>query len=698
MLGYLPAERVSLNWQTRPRGRFTSRIVDAAELPAAVGQVPQPSCVWFGVNPTSAQHGRGTAADVTRLAALYCELDDDDTSPAQMAAILADIIRVLGEPAAVVASGHGRHVYWPVTGGTITDEFTRDDAAALLARLYRIVCAVAAQHGAGTPDNVCELARVLRVPGTVNHKRDPVPVTLTVNAHADALTVADARQRLDAAEQQYPAPPAPPPPPVAPGDSSADRRYALATLDSHAGQLAGMAPETGRNNALNAAALRCYRLADGAGMDRAIVTATLTDAAQRAGTEGIAGTLASAARKADQEGAAYRPNNSTGPDLGDTTVTAAELGAEDQPHDGEPRPGTDKAAGWQPMDLGPYLRGEIRRPTPELGPPRSDGLRFLYPGKEHAIIGETESGKTWFALGAAAVEMKAGRDVVYIHYEEADPGSTIERLRRLGLPDATIAARLRFVAPINPVQSDWLAALLDPAPRLVIHDGVNEAMALHSAGIKDVEGAAEFRRRLILPCLRAGAATLACDHLPMIRDAGRRDAIGSVHKGNALDGARILLENVEPFGRGLRGASRVYITKDRPGYLRAQGEPSRAVPGKTYMGTLVVDDTDSAGPDFMTIWAPKADSDGTNLNVGPDASPVADAVVAVIAAQDGQRVESWRQLCAHLRAGGHKLGDAAIRDAVDDLVVAQRITAASGPRGATAYQLTPATAAGASNE
>ena len=58
-------------------------------------------------------------------------------------------------------------------------------------------------------------------------------------------------------------------------------------------------------------------------------------------------------------------------------------------------------------------------------------------------------------------------------------------------------------------------------------------------------------------------------------DSSRRDAYGNVHKGNALDGARIMLENVEPFGRRMRGVSHVYVTKDRPGHLRSHGRPTK---------------------------------------------------------------------------------------------------------------------------
>ena len=82
---------------------------------------------------------------------------------------------------------------------------------------------------------------------------------------------------------------------------------------------------------------------------------------------------------------------------------------------------------------------------------------------------------------------------------------------------------------------------------------------------------------------QAGAAVLSCDHLPMGSDAARTNAYGTVHKGNTLDGARIQLENAEPFGRELRGVSHVFITKDRPGHLRAHGKPTK-IPGKTYPG------------------------------------------------------------------------------------------------------------------
>ena len=150
-------------------------------------------------------------------------------------------------------------------------------------------------------------------------------------------------------------------------------------------------------------------------------------------------------------------------------------------------------------------------------------------------------------------------------------------------------------------------------PSLVVLDGVNEAMSMHAMGIRDEDGAAAFRRRIVKPCTAVGAATLACDHVVKDRERRGRDALGSVHKGNGLTGALILLENAEPFGRGKRGVSYVFITKDRPGYLRRRGRADRKTPGKTYMGSLIVDDTRTWVPDGLDLafFAPPDEEDAS---------------------------------------------------------------------------------------
>jgi hypothetical protein len=321
---------------------------------------------------------------------------------------------------------------------------------------------------------------------------------------------------------------------------------------------------------------------------------------------------------------------------------------------------------WEPVDLGPYLRGEVEQPKPLLGIVRSDALRLIYPGREHAILGETESGKTWYALGCVAAELTAGNPVVYVHYEEGDPGSTIERLLLLGVDPAAITGLLRFVAPSKPAHIEWISALLSPAPSLVIHDGVNEAMSLIGADIMAADGAASFRRRLVAPFLRVGAATLACDHLPKEREGRSRDAYGSVHKGNALDGARIVLENTKPFGRGMRGISYVFVTKDRPGHLRAHGRPTN-------------------GPDFVVrFFAPK-DDDEPAARKDP-ATALADTIHDVLWQLPNHTVASGGLLMAQVRKAGHQVRGTKFWSAVDDLIVDGRVTEVLGKRGARGFE------------
>ncbi|WP_264991222.1 hypothetical protein, partial [Mycobacterium kiyosense] len=336
---------------------------------------------------------------------------------------------------------------------------------------------------------------------------------------------------------------------------------------------------------------------------------------------------------------------------------------------------------WHPIDLGPYLRGEMKPPEPpSLGAARSDGVRLIYSGREHVVIGETESGKSWFVLACAAAELQRGNPVVYVHYEEPGPESTIERLRDLGVPDKLMLPPLfRFVAPNEAANRDNISNLLDPVPTLVIHDGVNEAMTLNGHDILAAEGAALFRRRLIAPFLRAGAATIACDHLPGGADGTRKNAYGSVHKGNAIDGARIALENREPFGRDRRGRSNVYVTKDRPGHLRKHGSPDRSTVGKTYLGTLVVDASDPFKPLELMFYAPTPEDTAAATDLSK--SKLADTIWEVTRTLPDHRVKSKRALYALMREAGHSFREADASATVDAMLEQGRLI----PDGANAF-------------
>ena len=98
----------------------------------------------------------------------------------------------------IVDSGHGLHPYWPISDGHITGGDI-GAALALVRRWGRLVAVAADQLHAGV-DNVYDLARMMRVPGTLNNKTRgngaaPIPVV----AHDDTggpLSVAKVDERL----------------------------------------------------------------------------------------------------------------------------------------------------------------------------------------------------------------------------------------------------------------------------------------------------------------------------------------------------------------------------------------------------------------------------------------------------------------------------------------------------------------------
>lgn len=182
-----------------PGGTFTSRVVTTED--AAAWAVPTDRDAWYSVNPIAGpardHAGRGTAKDVVRLTALYADLDikgnglaDYDTARAVID-VLSDILG--SRPVATTLSGNGMQPYW-----AIDDTIAGAAAAALLRRFGRLARHVASVHG-GNVDSVYDLARVLRVPGSRNHKNPAQPkqvITLSDTGHP--LTHADIDEALNA--------------------------------------------------------------------------------------------------------------------------------------------------------------------------------------------------------------------------------------------------------------------------------------------------------------------------------------------------------------------------------------------------------------------------------------------------------------------------------------------------------------------
>ncbi|WNM74151.1 DNA primase/helicase [Mycobacterium Phage Nergal] len=213
LLGYSPGEHLSINYQgTDDTAQFLSQVIEygPAVGPRALAHV-EANNVWYGVNPiTPREAGRGKADDVTRLAAVWCDLDVKpgacrDLDHAHQ--IINELSALVGtRPSAIVFSGHGLQPYWPIEDGQLSgtpdlaaasDEL-RHEAAAVLKRWGRLACMVADNLGAKIDRGVYDLARVLRVPGSYNRKGEPVLVECWPDTGAP-LAIDELAERLDEA-------------------------------------------------------------------------------------------------------------------------------------------------------------------------------------------------------------------------------------------------------------------------------------------------------------------------------------------------------------------------------------------------------------------------------------------------------------------------------------------------------------------
>ena len=141
-------------------GRQTWFDIMAIEQAASfIAEAEGEACVGVGVRSRRS----GKAEDVLGVTALWADLGADPEAWARFPL----------EPSIVVDSGHGSHVYY-LTTGLLTDR-------ELVARHVKAL--QVALHG---DDNAIDLARVMRVPGGMNHKEpmEPAPVRL-LDLHSD---------------------------------------------------------------------------------------------------------------------------------------------------------------------------------------------------------------------------------------------------------------------------------------------------------------------------------------------------------------------------------------------------------------------------------------------------------------------------------------------------------------------------------
>ncbi|MFW6159067.1 MAG: DUF3987 domain-containing protein [Planctomycetota bacterium] len=148
--------------------------------------------VYYGVGlMNGVTRGRGKAENVAAIGGLWADVDlaFGPHRGKCLPTSVDDVMRLVGRlglrPTVIVFSGHGVHLYWLFKEPWIFDTDTeRDRAASLAKRWHRTVCARAEEMGWHL-ENLGDLARVLRLPGTQNHWNGTVEEVRVLEADYD---------------------------------------------------------------------------------------------------------------------------------------------------------------------------------------------------------------------------------------------------------------------------------------------------------------------------------------------------------------------------------------------------------------------------------------------------------------------------------------------------------------------------------
>jgi len=148
--------------------------------------------VYVGVGLSEKDYGphlRCPANDIAGIAGLWADIDYEDGDahksitnklpyPPDEESAHKVIEAVSMRPTIVIHSGHGLQAWWLLKEPLIFDNDVERKAAAMMARLWQKNIQKRASLMGWSVDSVPDLARLLRVPGTLNCKTEPVPVRM----------------------------------------------------------------------------------------------------------------------------------------------------------------------------------------------------------------------------------------------------------------------------------------------------------------------------------------------------------------------------------------------------------------------------------------------------------------------------------------------------------------------------------------
>lgn len=533
------------------------------------------SCIWFGPAVRSSNLGqrRGGREDCTLITALW--LDVDVAGPQHAVENLpptrAAAYQLIGDypmpPSAIVDTGNGLQAWW-----FLAEPLSATEAESLLTRWGATWDELASRRGWHV-DNVFDLARIMRLPATWNHKGEPREVYVTDWAP-------DRRFSPDDIDQWTIEPPAAPAPrakapvpyigPERPGEA-----FNVVADPGHLLEAAGFVLDSDNSTTGE----RHYR-APHHRNDRGVTGATVyPDGHTTIWSETFAassnvttkrpydafglytflqhgGNFTAASDELARQGYGTKASIASPAQLAAPAASSSGAASEDDD--------------WARIELGEIASlirsGEYQPIVPTILAV-TGSIPLFYEARINSLFGESGGGKTWLALAAIAEQLRLGHHVLLVDYED-NPNGIAERLVLLGLEDEAIG-RLDYRNPTTALGLG-VAALQARAEEgtysLIVIDSTGEAMAAGGTDSNaDQEVATWFALVKHLTRLPGGPAVIVLDHIPKDRDAPSNYAIGSQRKRAAVSGAAYRVDTLKEPAKGKSGRLKLTVAKDRPG-------------------------------------------------------------------------------------------------------------------------------------
>lgn len=173
-----------------------TRTFEASALGEAIsyaGQASHTQDVYYGLGllGKKPEGGRGIAADVCGLPGLWLDVDiagdahKSGNCPPDLSAAIDILSKFPLKPTLIIMSGHGIHCYWLFHQVWYFGTEQERKMAAKLSKEFQLTLIDNAKTMGYHLDNTSDLARVLRLPGTLNHKTEPAQLDKVLEHHTD---------------------------------------------------------------------------------------------------------------------------------------------------------------------------------------------------------------------------------------------------------------------------------------------------------------------------------------------------------------------------------------------------------------------------------------------------------------------------------------------------------------------------------